>query len=421
MNGKAVNYRKGTNLPAMGDYNRSVVLETIRENSDISRIEISRMTGLTAQTVTNIVRKLLEQGLVYERGLVTGKRGKPRTSIRLNKTGRFAVGVHVDPAQTTIVLINLAGDIIARARPALSSDADEATQTIACTITQLLDDNNVPYDHMGGIGLAVPGPLDIRREVVLDPPNLSGWRDVPITKTLNAAAGFPVLMEKDVTAACHGEAWAANADHDRDFLFVYTGLGIAFGVVKDGEVYQGLSGNEGEIGHIVVDIDGPRCWCGQRGCVAVTCDPRSLVNEAERLGLFTEPTGVDMSREFNGSDDLRRLDSCFSQLCQRAESGDGACESLLRRAGYRLGRAVTILADLFDMEHVIGGGPYWQSLEHFYLDEILGVMQSKAVLRRLHSFTVKSTALGGDIAAVGAASAILDRDLTPRTTSLILS
>ncbi|MFR4548824.1 MAG: hypothetical protein ACLT4Y_11270 [Bifidobacterium breve] len=153
----------------------------------------------------------------------------------------------------------------------------------------------------------------------------------------------------------------------------------------------------------------------------MTCDPRSLVNEAERLGLFTEPTGVDMSREFNGSDDLSRLDSCFSQLCQRAESGDGACESLLRRAGYRLGRAVTILADLFDMEHVIGGGPYWQSLEHFYLDEILGVMQSKAVLRRLHSFTVKSTALGGDIAAVGAASAILDRDLTPRTTSLILS
>ncbi|MFR4548825.1 MAG: hypothetical protein ACLT4Y_11280 [Bifidobacterium breve] len=103
----------------------------------------------------------------------------------------IAVGVHVDPAQTTIVLINLAGDIIARARLALSSDADEATQTIACTITQLLDDNNVPYDHGRHRSRHVQGPLDIRREVVLDPPNLSGWRDVPITKTLNAPQASP--------------------------------------------------------------------------------------------------------------------------------------------------------------------------------------------------------------------------------------
>ena len=420
--GRETTYRrKGTNLPAMGDYNCSVVLEAIREHDDISRIEISRMTGLTAQTVTNIVRKLIDQGLVYEQGIVTGRRGKPRTSIRLNEAGRFAIGVHIDPARTTIVLIDLCGRIIDRIHPDMPEESSDAVQIIAREIERMIEVNRIPEERLGGVGIAVPGPIDIANEVVLDPPNLPGWRDVPVTQMLNAALHMPVLMEKDATAACHGEAWSNIGVRGGDFLMVYVGLGIAFGVVKDGEVQRGMSGNEGEIGHIVVDLDGPQCWCGQHGCIAVTCDPRSIVNEAERLGLFTKPTGVAPSKEFNDSADLRSVLLHFDELRARACDGEHDCDVLFRRVGHRLGRAVTILTDMFDMERVIGGGPYWQSLERFYVDGISDELRSRAVLRRLHDFSVESSSHGCDVAAIGAASAILDRAFTPRAASLMLT
>ena len=170
------------------------------------------------------------------------------------------------------------------------------------------------------------------------------------------------------------------------------------------------------MGHIVVDTSGPACWCGQRGCVAVTCDPRSLVKQAEKEGLFPAPTRVQDPQAFNDSADLPFLDEAFRSLCQRAHGGDGICRDLLLESAGRIGRAVTILTDLWDMDTVVFGGPYWHLLEDIYLDRVAQVLRRRSVLRQVHNFKVLSTTLGGDIAAIGAASAILDHDLTPGPT-----
>lgn len=406
----------GTNLPAVGDYNRSVVLDTIRKAGQISRVEVAHLTGLTAQTVTNMVRKLIDGGLVLEQGTVTVGRGKPRTAIRLNPEGRFALGIHLEPARTTVILINLAGEIIDRDLPILPDDSAGAIAVLARSATLLLEHRGIPREKVGGIGIAIPGPLDAGRGTVLDPPNLSGWRNVRLAHDLESNTGLPVFMEKDVTAACHGQTWAGNGQETgQDYIFMYMGLGIAFGTVRQGQVYRGRTGNEGEMGHIVVDTSGPACWCGQRGCVAVTCDPRSLVKQAEKKGLFTGPTGVNDPQAFNDSADLPLLDGAFRSLCQRAHEGEDACRDLLVEGAGRIGRAVTILTDLWDMDTVVFGGPYWQLLEDIYLDRVGQVLRRRSVLGQVHDFKVLSTTLGGDLAAIGAASAILDNDLTPRS------
>ena len=407
-------FLQGTNLTAVGDYNRSVVLDTIRKAGQISRVEVSHLTGLTSQTVTNMVRKLIDSGLVQEEGTVTVGRGKPRTAIRLNPDGRYAVGIHLEPAKTTVILINLAGHIIDRDLPDLPDDSAQAIAALASTVSLLLGRNGIPGKRMGGIGIAIPGPVDARRGTVLDPPNLSGWRNVRLAHDLELSTGLPVFMEKDVTAACHGQTWAGRGEETgQDFLFMYMGLGIAFGTVRHGHVYQGRTGNVGEMGHIVVDTSGPACWCGQRGCVAVTCDPRSLVKQAEKEGLFPAPTHVQDPRAFNDSADLPFLDEAFKSLCQRAHGGDEVCRDLLLESAGRIGRAVTILTDLWDMDTVVFGGPYWHLLQDIYLDRVAQVLRRRSVLRQVHDFKVLSTTLGGDIAAIGAASAILDHDLTP--------
>ncbi|WEV69808.1 ROK family transcriptional regulator [Bifidobacterium sp. ESL0775] len=411
---------RGTNLPALGSYNHSVVLETIRKESGISRIDISRQTGLTPQTVSNIVRSLLKENLIKEGSTVTGERGKPPTSLTLNPEGRYAFGVHLEPEHTGIVLMNFAGETVARYHPQLQKDAASSIKIIADTILKAIENYHIPIERISGVGIASPGPLDAKNQIIVNPPNLSGWWNFPIVDELKKLVRLPVALGKDVTAACQGEAWNTDPATNEDFLFIYMGIGVAFGFTHHGEVFHGGTGNEGDAGHLVVEVDGPECWCGQRGCLTVTTDPRAIVKEAEALGLFKEPTHVHKPQEFNTSDDIVQLEHYFDELCERARNGEDACLKLMHQAGIHLGRAATTFCDVLDMNNIVLGGPYWNKIKDFAIDDILNTVREKAVMRQEHTPMVRSAERDEDIAAYGAASTVLDRDLSPNTNSLVI-
>ncbi|KFF31429.1 ROK family transcriptional regulator [Bifidobacterium bombi] len=409
---------RGSNLPVLSEFNHKAVFETIRQNSGISRIEISRRTGLAAQTVSNITRDLLREKLVVESGVITGERGKPPVLLRLNPEGRFAFGVHLEPEHITVLLLNLAGNIVARYCPVAVPDAKKTTEAIADIIINAQKDHHIPEDRIGGVGVASPGPLNISTETIVNPPNLVGWRNYPIAAELRRMTGLPVVLEKDVSAACQGELWSSYSEN-QNFLFIYMGLGVGFGFVHNGEVYRGTSGNEGDLGHIVVEPDGQQCWCGKKGCLTVSADPRSIVTEASRIGLFQEPTHVHEPMETNDCDDIPQLEHCFDALCRRANSGEQACLDLMRRDGRRIGRLVCTLSDALDLDNIVLGGPYWGNLEGLFIDEIKQEVQENSVMRQEHRISVHSAKLGVDVAGIGAASIILNHDLSPRVHSLV--
>ncbi|AIF91429.1 hypothetical protein GS08_10150 [Bifidobacterium longum] len=404
-------FRKGTNMPAVAGYNSRVVLETVRKHEGLSRSDIAKHTGLTAQTVSNIVRRLLEEQLISETGTAAGQRGKPRTLLCLNENGRYAIGIHIDPIITTIVLVNLAGEVIARSYPVVSANATDALCDLAHSCEQLIDLSKVDRDLIVGIGIAMPGPLDLRTNMVLDPPNLNGWHKVPVTNELAKLTGMPVMLEKDVTAACHGESWVGGGAADRSFLFFYLGFGIAFGVSGQGNVYRGYTGNEGEIGHIVVDTGGRECWCGQRGCVSNSCDPTAIVLDAMQRGVYDDADGFDLT-------DMFVINDRFNDICLKAQCGDSVCRDVLRETSRKIGRAAVILSDLFDIDHIVLGGPNWKQLEEPLLAEIPPMLETKTVMRRVHEFKVSPTAVGDDVAALGAAVSVLDRQLSPKAAPL---
>ena len=155
--------RRGTNLPRMGDFNQSVVLEAIRRSvTGLSRIELAEVTGLSAQTVTNITRRLIELGLIVEAGRTISGPGKPRTILRLNPSRRFAVGVHLDPAVLTLVLLDLAGDVVAQTR--LRTPTGSAKQIIAAIterVEGLVSDSGVDRTLIAGMGIASPGLFSV--------------------------------------------------------------------------------------------------------------------------------------------------------------------------------------------------------------------------------------------------------------------
>jgi len=169
---------RGSNLSRLGDFNQTVVFDAIRRTpGGISRVELVAETGLTAQTVSNIVRRLLAQEFIVESGLVQSfVRGKPRTLLRVEPSARFAVGVHVDPATLTYVLIDIEGRVRQYARrPTLEARRPEhVVAAIADQVTQLVTAAGIERAAVLGIGVAAPGPIDVVEGVLLEPPQLAG-------------------------------------------------------------------------------------------------------------------------------------------------------------------------------------------------------------------------------------------------------
>ncbi|GAB3550473.1 ROK family transcriptional regulator [Arthrobacter tumbae] len=405
--------RRGTNLPRMGDFNQSVILDAIRRSSEgLSRVELVDLIGLSPQAVSNITRRLLSEELIVEAGKTGSGPGKPRTILRINPSGRYAIGVHLDPALTTVVLMDLMGVVLHRRvrETPLGTEPGQIIEAIAGEVRALLAESSVDPTRIEGIGVAPPGPIDRPAGAVVDPPLLMGWHRVPLRDALAEATEMPVFVEKDVTAAAVAEIWGGGHGSTQSFVFVYIGTGIGSGIVVDGEVLRGTSGNAGEIGHIVTDPNGPECACGMRGCIAVTCDPQSLVREAERLGVLS----AERHRSGDVADGLLRL-------CAAAEAGDKLACDIITTAAVRTARAVSVLANVLDVDRVVFGGPFWAPLANRYLEVVPSSLLDFRAARSIHPVEVVSTGIGDDVAAVGAACLMLERTLGPRAERLMLA
>ncbi len=405
--------RRGANQPSVGGYNEAVVLDQIRRSHGHSRVELADTTGLSAQTVSNIVQRLLDAGIVEEAGRTSSGRGKPRTTLRLVGSSRYAVGVHLDPGLITVVVLSIDGEVIARharATPAAQAPAD-TTAVLIQDIEMVLAGSGIDRTRIVGLGVAAPGPIDIQRGIVLDPPNLAGWDRVPLRDAIADATGLTVMLEKDVTAAAVAEKWIAAPGGAQNFAFLYLGTGLGVGLVIGDEVVRGGSGNAGEIGHIVVDPDGLPCSCGLRGCIAVSCAPLPLIEEAERRGVI--------AAERSG-DDPTEVDAALTRLVHLADGGDEAAEKLLRECSEQVARALAVVSNLLDVDRIVMGGPLWDRIGETLMDTVPPRLDELRVARGVHPVTVTDTALGSDVGAIGAACLILDEALTPRPTSLLV-
>ncbi|TFD82753.1 ROK family protein [Cryobacterium fucosi] len=399
----------------MGDFNAAVVLDAIRRSkTGLSRVELGRSTGLSAQTISNICRRLLDRETVIEAGKTSIGPGKPRTILQLNPGGVFAVGVHLDPAVMTVAILDLTGSVVLRSstRTPTANDPDQIILEISSEIERLIRASGIDRLRIAGLGVATPGPIDPARGTVIDPPHLLGWHLVPLRDALARSTGLPVIIDKDVTAAAVAEMWVGGHSGSGSFVFCYLGTGIGAGLVLDDEVVRGRSANAGEIGHIIVDPDGGTCVCGLRGCVAVTCTPQDLVREAESAGVLGGS---------QASPDAHATDEQFSALCALASAGHGGAMAILERSAVHLARAVSVITNLLDVDRVVFGGPYWARLSGTYLHLVPGVLDDLSVARSVHRVEVVGTGVGEDVGAIGAACLVLDHVLAPRSARLLLS
>lgn len=409
---------RGANLPAIAAFNETVVLDAVRRSADgLSRVELAATTGLSAQTVTNVTRRLLRQGLIREAGKQSeGSPGKPRTILRLDPAGAYAVGVHLDPTVIACVLLDLEGGIVAHVHRPSPPDGDAVT-TLAATVDaihEVLATPGVDAERVIGVGVAAPGPIDADTGVVVRPPLIPGWNDFHLRDELTAATGLPALVAKDVTCAAVAERWRDPAGASRDYAFVYYGTGVGVGFVLGGEVYTGSTDNAGDVGHALVDPGGALCACGRRGCYGESVRPYRLVMQGLWAGVLTPPAGVAVADGEDVHLDVETVDALFTRLTVAADAGDERAQAIVDRSIRNSAFYLSNLTALLDLDRVVYGGPSWSRVERRYLELLPQRLAEIDMDILTHPVRVGSSAVGEDVAAVGAAALVLDGTFSPR-------
>ncbi|MFC7916348.1 MULTISPECIES: ROK family transcriptional regulator [unclassified Streptomyces] len=270
----------GANLLALRSHNATLVLALLRRAGDdgISRLELAERTGLTPQAVSKITARLRDEGLAAEAGRRASTGGKPRTVLRLVPDAGHALGVHLDRDEVRAVLVDLTGRIVAERRAAVDlarSGAEAAVDAVLREAEPLAE--RAPAGTLLGAGVALPGPLDHARGVLHRVTGFPQWEGFPLRETLAGRMGVAVVVDKDTNAAALGLAVAGERDGRAgagpvgSFAYLHLGTGLGAGLVIGGVVHRGARTGAGEFGHQVIQLDGPPCTCGDRGCIEALC------------------------------------------------------------------------------------------------------------------------------------------------------
>ncbi|MGW4494037.1 ROK family transcriptional regulator [Streptomyces sp. NPDC004376] len=282
----------GANLLAVRSHNTALVLDLLRGAGveGISRLELAERTGLTPQAVSKITARLREEGFAAEAGRRASTGGKPRTVLRLVPEAGHAVGVHLDRDELRTVLLDLNGTVVGEryGTVGLGGGAEAVLDLVAAEVTALVGSVlgcGAPADAptLLGVGVALPGPLDHVRGVLHRVTGFPEWAGFPLRDALAERLGVPVVVDKDTNAAALGLAAGGEGG---SFAYLHLGTGLGAGLVIGGRVHRGARTGAGEFGHQVLQLDGPVCPCGNRGCVEVLClaaAGRGETSEAARV------------------------------------------------------------------------------------------------------------------------------------------
>lgn len=255
-----------------------------------------------------------------------------------------AVGVDIGGTKTAALRLSPSGDVRARSvRPTNAEDPEETSAAVEEAIEEVLTDDVV------AIGVGAAGLIDVERGVILFSPNFA-WRDVALGDRLRTRFGLPVTLDNDATAAAWGEVRLGAAKGARHALLVTIGTGIGGGIVFEGAVMRGAHGLAGEIGHVVVEPDGPPCGCGNRGCWEQVASGQAL----ERLGAQAVRDGSAPILAGLAEGDPGRVTG--ELVVTAAGRGDRGAAEVVRTVGLRLGEGIGGLVNVLDPEVVVVGG-----------------------------------------------------------------
>jgi glucokinase-like ROK family protein len=343
------------------------------------------------------VARLCELDLAVEVGPAASRGGRRSTLVDLASHIRFAgisigatglsVGV-TDGRLTTLVVRHRACDI--RQGP------EKVLGEALLLLREVMAEAGV--SRLAGAGIGVPGPVDFDRGISVSPPIMPGWDGYPVRDALSRDLGCPVVLDNDVNVMAVGEQHAGVARSARDFLFVKIGTGIGCGIVIDGELYRGVDGCAGDIGHIRVEDFGPTCACGNTGCLEAFAGGAAIARDATAAARAGRSEALQ--RLLAEKQELTAADVGAAMA-----QGDAVAVQLIRDSGRRVGQVLASLVSFFNPGLIVIGGGV-TALGHTLLAEIRGVTYRRSLPLATGSLPIVLSELGPEGGVIGAAQLI---------------
>lgn len=383
-------------------HNRALILELIRTQGPISRSQLARVGRLGTRAVLQITEELQSDGLVQEVGPGRSTGGRRPTLLALVPHAHCAVGLDIGTRRIRAVATDL--NAVVQERVSRPSDMGRGPEALMERVSEVLEEvlKGCPNERgeVLGVGIALPAPvLEIEgaAEVLFSPPSFPGWGEIEVGRLVEEEFGLPVLLDNDANAAAMGEHLFGAGRGTRDMFYLIAHRGVGGAAIANGVLLRGRAGGAGEVGHTLVDLEGPRCGCGRYGCLEAYVGQAAIARRAGR------------SLKLSGGVALRGRqpeEVTAEDVIEAGLEGDERAQGLLRETGEYLGLGIANAVNMFDPELVVLGGSTMR-VGDLVLGPATDVARRRAMPGMAERVRIVAGELGQDAGAVGAASLLL--------------
>ncbi|HYF42620.1 MAG TPA: ROK family protein [Ramlibacter sp.] len=370
------------------------VLQTVFWSAASSRHGLANRLSYSKSKANGLIAGLIEQGLVEEAGLQVSSGGRRPEALQL--AGSLGVVLGADLGATSMDIAVMRPDLSVIARHAEEADVRAGPGVVLARVRavmrKLLADHGISHRQVIAIGMGVPGPVDFGSGQLVNPPLMPEWDSFSIRDYLREAFEAPVFVDNDVNIMALGELWRLQRSL-QNFLVIKVGTGIGCGIVCHGEVYRGANGSAGDVGHICVDQAGPRCHCGNLGCVEAMAAAPAIARMGEEAVASGESASMAEVLRQNGR--LTPVD-----VGQASRNGDAAANAIIQRAGSLIGQMLASVVNFFNPSHVFIGGGVTQ-IGPLFLASVRQSVYHRSLALSTRHLEIQYTPLGGQAGVTG--------------------
>jgi glucokinase len=312
---------------------------------------------------------------------------------------KWVIGIDLGGTKIGTGLVDLDGHVHVRDYQLTEAiqGRDAVIERMITAAHRVMDQGNVGIDDIFSIGVGSPGPLDIPKGMLIDPPNLPTWRNVPLRQIIQDAMGVPTYLENDANAAAIGEYLYGAGRGTHNMIYVTVSTGVGGGLILNGQIFHGVSGGAGEVGHMTVLPNGPLCGCGNRGCLEALSSGTAIAREGQDLVNRGVPTLIaELVKDAPYSVTAKDVVDAMQQ-------GDAFATEIVIQAMHYLGIGMANLANLFNPELIVIGGGL-ANLGEKLLDPVRRGIDLHAFPQAAREVQVALAQLGADVGIVGAAA-----------------
>lgn len=378
------------------------VLNVIRKYGPLSRTRITKITKLSGATVTKFVNCLMQAGLVKEDGWEISKGGRRPVLLRLVPDSSFAIGVDLGGANLRVAVVNLETKIVTRIeRKTNASEGREAVfRRVIKIIHEAINWSKVEFTKIKGIGVGISGLIDHQAGMCLFCPNIKGWENVPVKSLLEKEFGVDVSVEDSSRAMALAEHWCGVAQGVDNFIFINIGVGVGSGIFTHGKIYRGIGGIAGEFGHMTIDERGPRCNCGNYGCLETLASGPAIARRARQA---LEEGVVSLIEKLAGGNPENITPEI---IVRAAKEGDKLAFNIMEKTGEYLGIGIANMVNIFNPQLVVIGAGVAQAGD-ILLEPLKRTVKARALELSSSMVDIKVSKLGDNAGALGAAILVL--------------